>query len=114
MNELYIYLGIMIVGVAIAAFSQLLLKQAANREYSSILRQYLNPRVIIAYGMLFLSTIASLIAFRVVPLSYAPVADACGQIFTVTLSVLVLKEKLTIKKVIGLFIILAGILIIAL
>lgn len=113
MNELYLHLGIMIAGVAVATVSQLILKQAAKKEYDCFLRQYLNLRVAAAYGMLFLSTVTSLIAFRVVPLSYAPIADACGQLFTISLSVLVLHERLTAKKIIGLLIIIAGISIIA-
>ncbi len=114
MNDLTIYLLILIGGTLIASFSQLILKTAANREYPTLIKQYLNLRVISAYFLLFVSTITSLIAFRVVPLSYAPISDAAGQIFTVTLGYLVLKEKLTTKKLLGLAIILAGIFLIAL
>ena len=114
MSELHVFLGIMLFGALISSFSQLLLKNAASREYKSFLGQYLNRRVITAYIILLSATVASLIAFRVVPLSYAPVADAAAQVFTVTLSTLVLKERLTFKKAAGLVVVVAGILVVVL
>lgn len=44
-----LYYGILLAGVFIGAVSQVMLKKAAMRQYSSPLREYLNPLVIFAY-----------------------------------------------------------------
>ena len=107
-----LYLGIMLIGALISSFSQLILKSAALKEYSNFLSQYLNFRVLTAYFMLLGATVASLIAFRIVPLGYAPVSDAAAQVFTVSLSALILKERLTPKKIAGLAAVVTGIVLI--
>jgi len=112
MNELRLFIGLMLLGALVSSFSQLLLKTSAQKEHPSFLKQYLNLRVIAAYGLLLTSTAASLTAFRVVPLSYAPVADAAALVFTVLLSSMVLKERLSFRKAAGMLVVAAGIIII--
>ena len=113
MNEYVTSALILITGVLIASFSQILLKIAAKRSYSSVIKQYLNLRVIVGYGMLLLSTLFSLAALRLLPLSFTPVADAAGQVFILILSFLILKERPGKKKLVGIALIVAGILIIS-
>ena len=43
------YAGLLLCGVFISAISQVLLKKAAQRQYSSPLREYMNPLVIFVY-----------------------------------------------------------------
>ena len=38
---------------AIAAFSQVLLKKSASEKHSSVIREYLNGKVIVGYGLMF-------------------------------------------------------------
>ena len=45
----------MLAGTFFSAISQVLLKQSANMEYKNPLREYLNWRVILAYGIFFWS-----------------------------------------------------------
>ena len=45
------YMLILFGGTFFTAFSQLLLKQSANRKYSHPIYEYLNWRVITAYGI---------------------------------------------------------------
>lgn len=90
-----------------------MLKTAAGREYQSPLRRYINVRVLSAYAILLITTAVSLTAFRVVPLTFAPVADAAAQVFTLGFGVFILKEKLTPRKAAGVLVIAAGIFIIA-
>ena len=80
-KELLIYSGIMLVGVLISSVSQILLKISAGKTYPSKLREYLNPHVIIGYGMFFGCTLISMLALKVVPLSMQPVLEATGYIF---------------------------------
>lgn len=111
MSDFWVHLLILVGGTLIAAFSQILLKTAAKKSYDTVIRQYLNVRVVAAYGMLLLSTFCSLVALRVVPLSFTPVADAAGQIFVVLLSFLILRERPGKRKLLGLGVIVAGMLI---
>ena len=42
------YAGLLLLGVFLSAISQVMLKKAALRQYPNKIREYLNPRVIIA------------------------------------------------------------------
>ena len=61
MNSLQISICILILSVFIASVSQILLKISANKTYSSRIREYLNVYVIFGYGLLFLSTLLTMI-----------------------------------------------------
>ena len=111
MSDFVSHCLIMLGGVVIAGLSQLFLKKAATQEYKSFLQQYLNWRVILGYGMMVLSTLCTVIAQRVIPLSMGPIWDASGQIFVLMISVFILKEHISKRKLTGLCIIIAGILI---
>lgn len=111
MNNIDVSIGIFLVGVLISSFSQILLKQSANKKYNNKIKEYLNFKVIIAYMMFFSATLFSTIAFRVIPLSYGPVLESAGYIFVLILSYLILKERISKKKIQGIIVILIGILI---
>ena len=76
MNSLQISICILILSVFIASVSQILLKISANKTYSSRIREYLNVYVIFGYGLLFLSTLLTMIALKRVPLSWSPVVES--------------------------------------
>jgi len=111
MNSLFVNVLFTLSGVTIACFSQLLLKIEATKEHPTFLSQYLNLRVILAYFMLLISTMISLVTFRVIPLGFAPIAEAVAQILTVIISVVFLKEKVTKRKLLGLAVIVVGIVV---
>lgn len=111
MNELVLYSLIMISGSLIAAFSQIMLKKSAEKQYDSKLKEYLNPLVIIAYILFFGTTFISIFALKVVPLSMAPILEASGYIFVAALSAIFLKEKMTKKQFIGMALIIVGIVV---
>lgn len=100
-----IYLG----SILISVISQLLLKISANRRYTSHLREYLNPYVIVAYGLFFLATILTMLALRYVPLSSAPVLESLSYILVAVLGYFVLHERLSRRKMLGMAVILAGV-----
>ena len=95
----------------IAAFSQLLLKRAADDPRFTGLRAYLNGRVIVAYALFFGSMLLSIVALRTLDLSVAGVLEASGYLYVMLLSWLVLKEKLTPRKLIGNAVIVLGIIL---
>ena len=95
MNELVVYSGIMIVSVLVSSGSQIMLKKSALKKYDSVVNEYINPFVIIAYGLFFGSTLITMFALKVVPLSMAPILEATGYFFVPVLSLIFLKEKIT-------------------
>lgn len=105
------YMLLLFVGTFFTAFSQLLLKQSANKTYKSWIFEYLNWRVITAYvifvGVLLLNTFA----MTHVDMKYSSVIDTFSYVFVLLLSRFVLKEQFTKGKVIGNLIIIAGIFI---
>lgn len=95
--------------VVIASFSQILLKKSAAREYKSFLQEYLNPYVIIGYGMMVLSTITTIMAYRGIAYKNGPVIESLGYILIMVLSYFFFREKITWKKLLGNALILVGI-----
>ena len=109
MNKLMLFSGIMVTSTFISSISQMMLKKSAKKQYSSRLREYLNPLVIIAYSMFVGCTFLSMYALKVVPLLFAPVLESTGYIFVAALSFIFFKEKLTRRQMAGLALIIAGI-----
>lgn len=112
MNEtVAIYSGILLVGVFISAISQVMLKKASLREYSSVLQEYINPLVILAYVLFMGTTLLSLLAYRVVPLSMGPILESTSYIYVTIFGVFVFKEEIGRRKLAALALILVGIMI---
>ena len=107
------YILIWLFSVLLASFSQVLLKIAANKHYENRVKEYLNPLVISAYGMFFACTLLTMYALRVVPYSYSPMIESTSYIFIPVFGVLLLKERISRRRLIGIAVILAGILIFA-
>ena len=47
---------LLLFSVFISSVSQILLKKAANKTYKDHIREYINPLVIFAYGMFFITS----------------------------------------------------------
>ncbi len=101
----------MLICTAFSAVSQLLLKQSANQEHKNGLAEYLNWRVIVAYGIFASVLLANTYAYTQVDLKYGPVLDTFTYVFVFLLSWLVLREKITRGKLVGNLIIILGVLI---
>lgn len=104
-----IYYLIVILGVTIASFSQILLKKGAMRPHISFIKDYLNAPVIIGYIMMALSVVCSMIAYRGVDYMTVPVLEAVGFVLVPILSYLFFREKLTKNKILGILLIFSGI-----
>lgn len=100
---------LLFVAVFISSISQLILKKAVNKENKSFIRDYLNVRVICAYGIIFLAVLIDLFAFKYVPISVVPVIESSSYFFIIILSTVYLHEKLTLKQIIGVSIIMIGV-----
>lgn len=105
------YIIVWIVSVLISSIAQVMLKAEANKKHESRMKEYLNPMVITAYGIFFLSTFLTMFALKYVPLTYSPIIEPLSYIFVPVIGVLVLKEKITARRMLGIAIMLVGIVI---
>ena len=110
-RPIHLYAGLLLLGVFLSAISQVMLKKAALRQYSSKLREYLNPLVIVAYTIFVGTTFLSIYAYKGIPLSMGPVLEATSYIYVTVFGATIFKEKLNKRKLVGLALIIAGIII---
>lgn len=103
------YIFVYLCSIMVASISQIILKKSAGKIYHNVLMEYLNPKVILAYGMFFISTLLTMYAYKEIPLSFGTLLEASGYIFVPILSYFFLKEKITKMKLIGAIFIIVGI-----
>lgn len=106
-----LYVSLMLAGVFLSAISQIMLKKATLQTYESRIREYLNPLVFCAYAIFLGTTFLSIHAYKGIPLSMGPVLEATSYIYVTFFGVIIFKEKLSGKKIVGLLLIVGGILI---
>ena len=110
-SEVILYSAIYLLGVIVSSFSQILLKKSANREEQSFIKQYLNVRVIVAYGMFFGATLLSIFAYKVIPLTLGAILGTLEYGLVAILGHFLLKENLRARQIFGILVIIAGIII---
>ena len=110
-SEMNKYCLIYIFSVFIASCSQILLKKSASLNHSSKLKEYINSYVLSAYGVLFISSILTIIAYKGIPLKEGPVIESLGYIFVLFFSYFFFNEKMTKNKISGIFLIIIGIIV---
>lgn len=101
----------MLGGTFFSAVSQILLKQSANKDYPTPLKEYLNWRVITAYGLFFGILLLNTWCYTQVDMRYGPVIDTAAYVFVLILSRVILKERISRGKIIGNLIIILGIIV---
>ncbi len=105
------YFAIMIFSGILSSFSQVLLKKSAMKEKDSVIKEYLNPYVIIGYAITALCMILTMFGYRGVPFKYGAVLESLTYIYIMILSKLLLREDLTKRKVLGNLVIVIGVII---
>ncbi len=113
-KKVALYVLVMLLGVFISSVSQVMLKKASMKEYSSWIREYANPLVIGAYLIFFMATFCSIYAYKVVPLSWGPIIESTGYFFVTAFGVSLFGEKINSRKRISLCMIVVGIMIFSL
>lgn len=78
------------------------------KKHKKLLIEYLNPFTILSYFIFVAATFLTIFAYKVVPLSMAPILGASEYFFIAALSKIFLKEKIGVRKLIGLSVIVAG------
>ena len=110
-DESVIYVCIALSGVFIASVAQVILKKAAMKPHVSVIKEYLNPLVIIAYMLLLLSTVFAIYAYKVIPLSFGPILEASSYLYVTIFGVYIFDEKFDRSQLKALGIIILGIMI---
>jgi len=112
-REMIPYMALAILSVFVASVSQTLLKWESGREHTSLVKEYLNVGVIGGYGLLALSMLMTMFAYKKLPLSMTPAFESFSYIFVTVFGVTVFHERVTKKKLLALGIIIMGILVFA-
>ena len=87
------------------------MKQSAQIEHKNWIYEYLNWRVILAYGIAFSVLMVNTYAYTEVEIKYASIIDTFSYVNVMVFSYLILKEQFTRTQLIGNLIIIAGILV---
>lgn len=111
MTEFALYLIVAVCSVLVSSISQVMLKVSSSKHYESKIKEYLNPWVISAYILFLGSTLIMVFAYKVLPLSLGPIIEALGYVFVGVLGFVLLKEKLTRKKALGMALIVVGVIV---
>jgi len=104
------FIAVAVFSSILSAFSQVLLKCSANKNHKG-LKEYTNLYVIIGYSINLICMILMIIAFKGMPLKYGAVIESLVFVYILFLGKLFFKEKLTVKKVMGIFTIIVGVII---
>lgn len=105
------YYVLLLSGVFVSAISQVMLKKSAMKNYASSIKEYLNPVVMIAYFLFFITTFLSVMAYKKIPLSMGPVIEATSYIYVTVFGIKIFHEKFNVKKGIALALIITGVII---
>ncbi len=105
------YICILLTGVFISTVSQVMLKKSALKNYSSKIKEYINPLVATAYVLFIGTTILSVLAYKRIPLSLGMVLESTSYIYITIFGVKIFKEKISKTKVMALLFIIAGVLL---
>ena len=108
MNPFY---ALALSSLVLASSSQILLKKSAAKTWPSTLRQYLNVYVIAGYGMLGFSMILGLLCYRFLGYMETVILEPVGYILVFLFGRIVFAERFTPRKVGGICLIIAGILV---
>jgi len=101
-----------LLSVSCTVCSQLLLKRYANKTIGlSFIRYYTKPSILISYVLLFLSTILNMYAYKQLPLSMAAFFLPLTFFSVIILSCLLLKERLCLRQICALLLMLLGLLL---
>ena len=111
--NMIVHAAIMLFGVFIASFAQVLLKKSSQVAYKTPLHEYLNWMVILGYLMMFAASLCTIVSYRVIPISLAMILDAAGYIFVTIFGFVFFKENVTKRRFAALVLIISGIMVYA-
>lgn len=107
------YLIVYLISVFLASVSQVLLKKAALRTHKNTFQEYTDRYVIIGYGLFLFCTLLTMIAYKGIPLSIGAMLETTGYVYVTIFGVVIFHEKINLKKIAALMLILIGIIVYA-
>lgn len=103
---------LVIMAVLLASVAQVLLKISANIKHATLIREYLNIRVIGAYFLLAISMLLNIYAMSLgVKVKEVSSLEAVSYLFVPVLSFLVLGEKLSKNQIVAVACIITGVVV---
>lgn len=102
---------LMILSASITAFSQIILKISANKKHKGVLSEYVNPYVLFSYICYFGVLVLNVFIYTRVDYRYGVVINSLASVLVLILSGLMLKEKITLKHIVGNLLVISGIII---
>lgn len=106
------YILIVILSVFVSALAQMLLKKAATMPHKSLIWEYLNIRVVAGYFLMGCSLVANIFAMsRGIQAKEVNIVESLGFLFVPALSFMFFKEKISLRKIISIIIILSGVIL---
>lgn len=105
------YVSVALCSVLLSCFSQVLLKVAAGKQWSSRLREYVNGYVIAGYGLLGFCVLLGIYVMTGLELKYGAVIESLAYVCMMLLSRMIFRERITKNKWIGNAIIILGVLV---
>lgn len=108
----WIYILFLIINCFISAFSQILLKKSSIINYTSFIKQFINPYVILGYFLLFFVLFVNIYLLKFIPLSIAnPISETIPIVLSLISGHILFNEKLSKTKIIGAILLILGIII---
>ncbi|PGM92198.1 EamA family transporter [Bacillus cereus] len=105
------YMLLLIFGIILANYSQILLKKATLQQYDSRLKEYVNPYVIIGYSLFVLNAGLNIIALKGLSINQVSALESLSYIIILIFGWYFLGERITKRKVLGNIIILIGVVV---
>ena len=92
------YVIVFLVSVFISSVSQIILKISTRDQHESVLKEYLNPKVVFAYAIFFCFKSFNNICLQVCSIVDGPVLESSSYIYVTVLGYFCLKEAIGKKK----------------
>ncbi len=105
------YVNAILLGAFLSSVSQVMLKKSAMRTYETKIQEYVNPLVVIAYGIFFGTIFLSIYAYKGIPLSMGPVLETTSYIYVTAFGAIFFQEKINRQKILALLLIVGGVLV---
>jgi len=100
-------------GVILSSLAQVLLKKSSSEKKRHFIFEYINAKVIVSYGVLFVCMLLAIYAFTGMYYRYGAVIESLAFLLIMVFSKVFLKEKITRRRVIGNCIIVLGVIVFA-
>ena len=95
----------------LAAITEILLKVSANKPHTTLLKEYVNLTVFLAYFLYAPTILIHIYAYKFIPISLGVILGSTAYILVPLLGRVVLKEKISRMKLFGMAVIVAGIIV---